>query len=136
MSSQKQVPLSKTRGYGFDIKFMVTNVLGEIILESRRVNQMNYETVFPWASMVETLDAFVSNYHDKTYEDLVEGYRNTIDSSTDGRTIFRAYCKWLKAICKRLAKFKILPPISTSYAQGRGELANDDDKGITQDDLE
>lgn len=124
MQDQMQVPVEQIRGYGSDIKSSLQFIITRIILDAYRARDMQKPAqLYQWGGIIETLHAFVSNYYDETYKNEVQEIQSYIDShESNQRQVFRKYNKWFSLICKRLGKFKLLPPLPTSYVEGFGIL--------------
>lgn len=122
MAEQMQVPVEQIRGYGSDIKSSLQFIITRIILDAYKAKDIkNPVQLLQWGGMIETLHAFVSNYYDENYLKEVEEIRRKIEKNPDNqRYTFRQYNDWFSLICKRLGKFKLLPPLPTSYVEGFG----------------
>ena len=122
MSEQIQVPAEQIRGYGSDIKSSLQFIITRIILDAYKAADLkNPMQLYQWGGMIETLHAFVSNYYEPKYLERVEKIIRDIDKNqSNQKYVFRRYNKWFSLICRRLGKFRLLPPLSTSYAQGLG----------------
>ncbi|MBR9701811.1 hypothetical protein GOV13_02725 [Candidatus Pacearchaeota archaeon] len=130
----KHTPSEQVRGGGAgDIKGMVMSLTMNIILSTKTVIQSgDYNQLIAWGGSIEAFDSFISIYYanDKEYQRLRRVYLAKIDhlftterASQSGRKkIFRVYNTWFGMICKRLARFKIYPPLPVSYAQDRGQM--------------
>jgi len=130
----KHTPSEQVRGGGSgDIKGMVMSLTMNIILSTKAVMQSgDYNQLIAWGASIESFDSFISIYYQKDKQYLKERnmYKKRIDylfttqrASQSGRKkIFREYNKWFAMICRRLARFKIYPPLPVSYAQDKGEM--------------
>lgn len=130
----KHTPSDQVRGVsGGDIKGMVMSLTMNIILSTKAVIQSgDYNQLIAWGGSIEAFDSFISIYYqkDKKYMSDRKKYKRQIDllfsrerATQSGRKkIFRVYNLWFALICRKLARFKIYPPLPVSYAQGRGEM--------------
>lgn len=122
MTEQVQVPVENIRGYGSDIKSSLQFIVTRIILDAYKArDSKNPMQLQQWGAVIETLHAFVSNYYEPQY--LLEVKKIRVDlerNQNDFQKVFRLYNRWFSLICRRLGKFRLLPPVSTSYAQGIG----------------
>lgn len=129
----KHTSVEQVRGQGYDIKGLVLTITGNIILSTKGVIQaQDYQSLVAWGGEIEAFDAFIYIYYqnDNDYKEKRDQYVKKIDVLFDSsrssylgrRKIFRLYVEWFGLICKKLARFKIFPPLPVSYAQGVGEV--------------
>ncbi len=135
----KHTPSEQVRGGGSgDIKGMVMSLTMNIILSTKAVMQSgDYNQLIAWGASIEAFDSFISIYYQKDKEYLSDkrNYKRKIDllftrerATQSGRKkIFRVYNLWFAMICRRLARFKIYPPLPISYAQDRGQMTEVED---------
>ena len=135
----KHTPAEQVRGGGSgDIKGMVMSLTMNIILSTKAVMQSgDYNQLIAWGASIEAFDSFISIYYqkDKIYLADRRRYKRKIDqlftrerATQSGRKkIFRVYNLWFAMICRRLARFKIYPPLPVSYAQDRGHMVEVED---------
>lgn len=106
------------------------SIAQQIILSSKAAMfSEGMESLYAWGANIESFDAFIGIYYkdDKIYQETRSQYIKAINSvnSHDPRNkvrLFRYYNKWFALICRKLARFKIFPPLSVSYVQGLGEI--------------
>lgn len=136
--SIKHTPTEQVRGGSGDIKGMVMSLTMNIILSTKAVMQSgDYNQLIAWGASIEAFDSFISIYYQKDQEYLSDKkmYKRRIDllftrerATQSGRKkIFRVYNLWFAMICRRLARFKIYPPLPVSYAQDRGQMTEVED---------
>lgn len=130
---QKHTPSSDVRRGPMDIKAMVLGLTENIIISSKGAIQSNdINVLMSWGGEIEAFDAFIRIYYDDDTEyqqarnrflKNVNYYYNTARNTVVGRRkIFLEYIKLFSMICKKLARFKIFPPLPVSYAQRIGQM--------------
>lgn len=131
MSERGSASHSKS-GQKYDIQLLCFDLVRNIVIFSR--NAMMFPTLtelYAWGGIIESFDAFIFIYYedDEEYKEKREELKsqltaiNPYDNELKNKLVVkRLYDEWFGLICKKLAKFKIFPPLPTSYAQGIGEV--------------
>lgn len=129
--TKRYIPPETMRVQGTDLRFTILDIVRFIVLDSSAVFQdPTNNNLFAWGARIETLDSFINTYYqsDDEYQIKRRDYKmrilaiNPYDKSLPTRLkIKRIYDDWFSLLGNKLAKFKIYPPISTSFVQGVGE---------------
>lgn len=133
---QRHVPSEKVRSSGKTVHEMAVEITRALITNSKdAIKQETLTELYGWGAQIEMFDAFISLYHedDKHYQRERIRIQNDIEKINPHNTlqkmkVFRLYKEWFRLIAKKLARFKIFPPLPVSYAQGLGEIRVDDDE--------
>lgn len=114
----------------FGMKSLAMFLLGNIILRSQQcfATEGN-EGVLSWGAQIKSFDSFISIYYtdDKKYLEQKRRYEKKIEELNPHNPAHKLYYhkvyqNWFSLICQKLARFGIYPPLPVSYAQGIGEL--------------
>ena len=127
---QKHVPSEHVRSSGKTVHEMVVDITKGLIIGSKEGIKADYlKDLYGWGAQIEMFDAFISIYYEEDKEYLKERARlqDEIARINPNNTllrmkVFRLYKEWFRLIAKKLARFKIFPPLPVSYAQGLGEI--------------
>lgn len=127
---QKHVPSEQVRSSGKTVHEMVVDITRGLISGSKEAIKAEYlKELYGWGAQIEMFDAFISIYYEGDKEYLKERKRlqDEISKINPNNTllrmkVFRLYKDWFRLIAKKLARFKIFPPLPVSYAQGLGEI--------------
>ena len=127
---QKHVPSEHVRSSGKTVHEMVVDITKGLITGSKEGIKADYlKDLYGWGAQIEMFDAFISIYYEEDKEYLKERLRlqTEIALINPNNTllrmkVFRLYKEWFRLIAKKLARFKIFPPLPVSYAQGLGEI--------------
>ncbi|KKM50396.1 hypothetical protein LCGC14_1556120 [marine sediment metagenome] len=127
---QKHVPSEQVRSSGKTVHEMVVDITKGLITGAKEGIKADYlKDLYGWGAQIEMFDAFISIYYeeDKVYLKERERLQTEIAQINPNNTllrmkVFRLYKEWFRLIAKKLARFKIFPPLPVSYAQGLGEI--------------
>ncbi len=127
---QKHVPSEHVRSSGKTVHEMVVDITRGLIIGSKEGIKADYlKDLYGWGAQIEMFDAFISIYYeeDKVYLKERARLQTEIALINPNNTllrmkVFRLYKEWFRLIAKKLARFKIFPPLPVSYAQGLGEI--------------
>ena len=127
---QKHVPSEQVRSSGKTVHEMVVDITKGLIIGAKEGIKADYlKDLYGWGAQIEMFDAFISIYYeeDKVYLKERERLQTEIAQINPNNTllrmkVFRLYKEWFRLIAKKLARFKIFPPLPVYYAQGLGEI--------------
>lgn len=127
---QKHVPSEQVRSSGKTVHEMVVDITKSLISGAKEGIKADYlKDLYGWGAQIEMFDAFISIYYeeDKVYLKERKRLQTEIALINPNNTlqrmkVFRLYKEWFRLIAKKLARFKIFPPLPVSYAQGLGEI--------------
>ena len=127
---QKHVPSEHVRSSGKTVHEMVVDITRGLIIGSKEGIKADYlKDLYGWGAQIEMFDAFISIYYeeDKVYLKERARLQTEIALINPNNTllrmkVFMLYKEWFRLIAKKLARFKIFPPLPVSYAQGLGEI--------------